>query len=152
MGGHDGVEALRQTQTDPTATRPPASMERQALRTSVQLQSTNAQTPGKTEKHRRPESKTNQQDTEPCEICKTSIPGSNPGGASKIIRKFALLLARLRPLAISYCSEMTSSSLLVLTIDSRKSLRCYELSGLDFSRGGGSRDLHHDNGEEAVAW
>jgi serine/threonine protein kinase len=29
-----------------------------------------------------PESKTNQQDTEPCEICKTSIPGSNPGGTS----------------------------------------------------------------------
>src|SRR5687768_13154002 len=32
----------------------------------------NAQTPGKTEEYQRPESKTNQQDREPDEICKTS--------------------------------------------------------------------------------
>jgi len=50
--------------------------------TSVQLQSTNAQTPGKTDEYQRPESKTIQQDREPTEICKTSTPGSNPGGAS----------------------------------------------------------------------
>jgi len=50
--------------------------------TSVQLQSTNAQTPSKTEEDQRPESKTMQQLTEPDEICKTSTPGSNPGGAS----------------------------------------------------------------------
>src|SRR5690349_20971327 len=49
---------------------------------SVQLQSTSAQTPQKTRKGQTPESKTNQQHREPCEICKTSIPGSNPGGAS----------------------------------------------------------------------
>jgi hypothetical protein len=72
-----------------TTTRLPASTERQALRTSVQLQSTNAQTPRKTEEHQTPESKTNQQDREPDEICKTSIPGSNPGGASKISNKIA---------------------------------------------------------------
>ena len=30
-----------------------------------------------------PENKTNQQDREPDEICKTFIPCSNPGGASK---------------------------------------------------------------------
>jgi hypothetical protein len=53
-----------------------------APRTAVQLQSTNAQTPLRIEEHQRPESKTNQQDREPREICKTSIPGSNPGGAS----------------------------------------------------------------------
>jgi hypothetical protein len=52
--------------------------------TSVQLQSTNAPTAEKTEEHQRPESKTIQQDREPREICKTSIPGSNPGGASNI--------------------------------------------------------------------
>jgi len=52
------------------------------MKTSVQLQSTNAQTPGKTEEHQRPESKTNQHDREPSEICKTSIPGSNPGGCA----------------------------------------------------------------------
>jgi hypothetical protein len=51
-------------------------------KTSVQLQSTNAQTPPKIEEYQRPESKTNQQLAEPDEICKTSIPGSNPGGAS----------------------------------------------------------------------
>src|SRR5262245_14273806 len=51
-------------------------------KTSVQLQSTNAQTPAKTEEYQRPESKTIQQDREPMEICKTSTPGSNPGGAS----------------------------------------------------------------------
>jgi hypothetical protein len=56
---------------------------------SVQLQSTNTQTPPKIEEYQRPESKTNQQLTEPDEICKTSIPGSNPGGASKFLRKSA---------------------------------------------------------------
>jgi hypothetical protein len=49
---------------------------------SPKLQSTSAQTPGKTEEYPKPESKTKQQDREPAEICKTSIPGSNPGGAS----------------------------------------------------------------------
>ena len=49
----------------------------------AKLRAINAQTPPKTGQHQRPESKTNQQDTEPSEICKTSIPGSNPGGASK---------------------------------------------------------------------
>jgi hypothetical protein len=32
--------------------------------------------------NQRPESQTNQQLGQPCEICKTSTPGSNPGGAS----------------------------------------------------------------------
>ena len=41
-------------------------------RTSVQLQSTNAQTPPKIGKYQRPESKTIQQLAEPDEICKTS--------------------------------------------------------------------------------
>src|SRR4029453_17740662 len=58
-------------------------------KTSVQLQSTNAQTPPKIEEYQRPESKTNQQLAEPDEICKTSIPGSNPGGASKILKNSA---------------------------------------------------------------
>jgi hypothetical protein len=53
------VEALRQTQTDRDETVG-FSMERLALQTSVQRQSSNAHTPSK-----------------------TSIPGSNPGGASK---------------------------------------------------------------------
>ena len=53
-------------------------------KTSVQLQSTSAQTPPKTERYQRPESKTIQQLPEPSEICKTSTPGSNPGGASNL--------------------------------------------------------------------
>jgi hypothetical protein len=44
----------------------------------AKLRAINAQTPPKTEEHQTPESKTNQQDREPDEICKTSIPGSNP--------------------------------------------------------------------------
>jgi hypothetical protein len=32
-----------------------------------------------------PEDRASHQEREPGEICKTSIPGSNPGGASKII-------------------------------------------------------------------
>ena len=56
-------------------------------RTSVHLQSTNAQTPRKTEEYQRPESKTIQQLAEPDEICKTFTPGSNPGGASNFLRK-----------------------------------------------------------------
>lgn len=38
--------------------------------------------PVKTEEYQRPDSKTNQQHREPSEICKTSIPDSNPGGAA----------------------------------------------------------------------
>ena len=57
----------------------------EAAETSVQLQSTNARTPPKTEEYQRPECKTIQQLAEPDEICTTSTPGSNPGGASKFI-------------------------------------------------------------------
>jgi len=54
----DGDHAWRRTRLD-------------AGGTSVQLQSTNAQTPPKTEEYQRPESKTIQQLAEPDEICKT---------------------------------------------------------------------------------
>jgi hypothetical protein len=40
-----------------------------------------------TDHHEGPAGEAGQQEREPYEICKTSIPGSNPGGASKIIRK-----------------------------------------------------------------
>ena len=97
------------------ATRPLASMERQALRTSVQLQSTKARTPAKTTDNQRPESKTNQQDREPCEICKTSIPGSNPGGASifpqQIQRSGPSCPAKRR----CNCSRMFSNSAVAVT-------------------------------------
>jgi hypothetical protein len=47
----------------------------------AKLRAINAQTPPKTEEHQIPESKHRQQHQQPTEICKTSIPGSNPGGA-----------------------------------------------------------------------
>ena len=50
----------------------------------AKLRAINAQTPRKTGEHQRPESKTNQQLAEPCKICKTSIPGSHPGGGAPI--------------------------------------------------------------------
>ena len=46
----------------------------EAGETSVQFQSTNAQTPSKTGEYQTPESKTIQQLTEPDEVCKTSTP------------------------------------------------------------------------------
>jgi hypothetical protein len=67
---------------------------------SVQLQSTNARTRPKTEEHQRPESKTSQQLAQPAEICKTSTPGLNPGGASKILSEAARLF-RVRTTAAS---------------------------------------------------
>jgi hypothetical protein len=53
----------------------------QSANTARELRAINAQTAVKAEEHQRPESKTNQQDRQPVEICKTSIPGSNPTGA-----------------------------------------------------------------------
>jgi hypothetical protein len=48
----------------------------------------------------------------------------------------------LRPRAISYCSQMTSNSLLRPRTDSRKSLHRYELPTRDFRKGRGSENLH----------
>ena len=49
-----------------------------------QLGNNCAQTPGKTGEQGRPKSRTNQQHRRPGPVCKTSIPGSNPGGASTL--------------------------------------------------------------------
>jgi hypothetical protein len=49
-----------------------------------QFETITAQTPGKTVTLHPPEGKENHQPDLVYEICKTSIPGSNPGGASKI--------------------------------------------------------------------
>jgi hypothetical protein len=48
----------------------------------AKLRAISAQTSPKTKEYQRPESETNQQLRKSTEICKTSIPGSNPGGAS----------------------------------------------------------------------
>ena len=50
--------------------------------TSEQSRSNNAQTPGNTRHHQGPEDEARHHDRRPCTVCKTSIPGSNPGGAS----------------------------------------------------------------------
>jgi hypothetical protein len=47
------------------------------------FETVNTQTRRKTGHHPGPEDKASQQDRQLHEICKTSIPGSNPGGASK---------------------------------------------------------------------
>jgi hypothetical protein len=62
--------------------------------TCVRFTSDSAQTPSKTRGSQRAARKTGQQLSQPYEICKTSIPGSNPGGASNSpvripLRKFA---------------------------------------------------------------
>jgi hypothetical protein len=55
--------------TRPRAARPPLCAD--------------AQTPGKTRGQDGPESRTNQRESRSGPVCKTPIPGSNPGGASK---------------------------------------------------------------------
>ena len=72
----------------PNVTCPgPQDLRKTSTETWVQFGSKTAQTPGKTRVWQIPESKTSQQDSLSCLICKTSIPGSNPGGASKIPNK-----------------------------------------------------------------
>src|SRR5688572_8690136 len=95
------------------------------MNTSVQLQSKNAQTPWKTVEYHRPESKTNQQNRGPRKICKTSIPGSNPGGASKFPNEIAgfcrphlshvLLRGRAswEPPSVTCCARMCCASQVV---------------------------------------
>ena len=71
----------------------PARLGKRSAQTRVQPGSKTAQTPGKTRVWQIPESKTSQPHSLSRLICKTSIPGSNPGGASKIpskISSFAL--------------------------------------------------------------
>jgi hypothetical protein len=62
-----------------------------------------AQTPGKTGEQGRPESRTNQQDRRSGPVCKTSIPGSNPGGASNP-----------KHLRSTSCSRWPSASILLV--------------------------------------
>ena len=58
---------------------------RELTKTWVQRGSKTAQTPGKTRVWQISESKTSQLHSFSCPICKTSIPGSNPGGASNLL-------------------------------------------------------------------
>ena len=51
-------------------------------RTCVRFTSVNALTTGNTKSQQTAAGKTGQQESQPWAICKTSIPGSNPGGAS----------------------------------------------------------------------
>src|SRR5687768_13994206 len=51
-------------------------------RVREQFQSNNAQTPLKSKHHQGPEDEARRYERQLYEICKTSIPGSNPGGAS----------------------------------------------------------------------
>jgi hypothetical protein len=73
---------------------------RALIRIWEQFGNNSAQTPGKTGERGRPESRTNQQDRHPGPVCKTSIPGSNPGGASKF-KKNALPRRIVRPPSVA---------------------------------------------------
>jgi hypothetical protein len=53
----------------------------------------------------RPASKMSQQVSEPGPVCKTSIPGSNPGGASKIPQKLASFVRTWHNLALASVPE-----------------------------------------------
>jgi hypothetical protein len=68
-------------------------MELGYCRTRDEFETDNAQTPRKTGHHPGPEDKASQQDRQLREICKTSIPGSNPGGASKIFSQNSIVCA-----------------------------------------------------------
>jgi len=59
-------------------------------KTRDQFESINAQTPGKAVTLHGPEGKENHHQGLYGEICKTSTPGSNPGGASTFPSKFAV--------------------------------------------------------------
>jgi hypothetical protein len=78
-------------------------------RTSEQLRSKNAQTPAKTGHHQGPEDEARHHDTQPCTVCKTSIPGSNPGGASKIPEEIQRLTVRRGPRSGSTVPELCPS-------------------------------------------
>ena len=121
----------------------------------AKFRATNTQTPQKTREHQRPESKTNQQDREPCEICKTSTPGSNPGGASKIIRKVALLVDVRRNLLLagvpnSHCEgparrASTSGSRCSAGVSEIAAATTPEVSRTSDLRQGATRDACREN-------
>lgn len=80
------------------------------LETSERLRSNHAQTPPKTRRHQGPEHEARLYDSRPCTVCKTSIRGSNPDGASKILNKLRVWVV-CRRLARSPNSPRICSSL-----------------------------------------
>jgi hypothetical protein len=80
--GRLAVDRRNETRWRSACAGRPSNATRGRPKLQSKLQSPNAQTPSKIEEYQRPESKASQQLREPCEICKTSIPASNPGGAS----------------------------------------------------------------------
>jgi hypothetical protein len=77
-----------------------------SLGTWEQLGNSYAQTPGKTREQGRPERRTNQQHRRPGLVCKTSIPGSNPGGAFKILKKIPSLVLARHKRTLAKCSRL----------------------------------------------
>ena len=108
--------------------------------TSEQLRSNNAQTPGKTRHHQGPEDEARHYERRPCTVCKTSIPGSNPGGAS-IFRRNSPDSAGACLAGHSLLLRKALELLLTPKSDFCKALHRDELSACDRRRGGGSEDL-----------
>jgi hypothetical protein len=78
---------------------------------SERCRSNNAQTPGKTRHHKGPEDEARHHARRCCTVCKTSIPGSNPGGASIFSREFdrpAPPTSRSAPTTVLEYSRLTA--------------------------------------------
>jgi hypothetical protein len=105
-----------------------------------QLGNNSAQTPGRTGEQGRRESRTNQQHRRPGPVCKTSIPGSNPGGASKIHRKSASFVHTQHNRAARFWTTVDYKSRCGFLGASRKRLRLERLAPREGGEGRRSRD------------
>jgi hypothetical protein len=80
----------------------------EAYELGAKLGANNAQTPGNTSQHPVPEDEASQQHPSPRRICKTSIPGSNPGGASNLFR---VKFDHCAPMAQTDAAQMDANGL-----------------------------------------
>ena len=94
-----------------------------AGRIREQFENRSAQTRRKTTKHHAPESRASRQEREPDEICKTSTPGSNPGGASNFPRQICVVGMERWQERARNCSRMFSDFVAGLHPQSGKSLK-----------------------------
>jgi hypothetical protein len=136
-------ERVAQRKTRPKLTV--KSRQRSDHRTWEQFGNIDAQTPRKTGEQGRPENRANQQDRRPGPVCKTSTPGSNPGGASTFLSKNSDRLGATvgnrgdRSLSVAYVKageNLRAASSLAGSRVERGLQQVYQLStALDSARG-----------------
>jgi hypothetical protein len=108
------------------------------VRTRDRFETITAQTLGKTRSLRRPKGKGNHQDDLVCEICKTSIPGSNPGGASNFT-------VQIRSSVRAWCKRLLRDGLKLRPSSGSQIWQCIDSSRVVRGRsrqGGGLLDLY----------